>query len=166
MAPKCFMYFYTFNIFLHFHFFVFCIFCISVHLYFSIFVFLLKNGWVLSTLYFYAQFSILRRPPPPQVLVVFEGFQMGSPSPSPDISCSNVPQLLFTSQNVAIKKGIHLGVVPNFYDRLGRSYRCWSCLQQIYSFYLSPNLSKIYSSGMHRYTHTHTSWYVETPLTR
>ena len=50
--------------------------------------------------------------PPPPMSVVFEGFQIGSIlhsqiSPGPD-----VPQFLFTPQNVAIDQGINLRVVP------------------------------------------------------
>ena len=129
-------------------------------------VFSSKNGLVMSTLYFctflylyfvrtvhtnfYAKFGVsssksehvmlnlgfsavllLLRPP---VSFVFEGFQIGSPSSSPDIN---------------------LRVVPTSHDSLGRSYRRPSRPQQIYSFCFSPNLSKIYSSDVHRTTHRH-----------
>ena len=64
-------------------------------------------------------------------------------SPVPD-----VPQISLTPQNVAINQGINLRVVPTSQDSLGRSYRRRSHLQQI----SSPNLSKIYSSDVHRFT--------------
>ena len=58
-------------------------------------------------------------------------------SPVPDI-----PQNLFTPQNVAIDQGINLRVVPTSQDSLGRSYCHQNRPQQFFSFYFSPNLSK------------------------
>ena len=48
----------------------------------------------------------------PLVSFVLEGFQIVSPSSSPDVSVPNVSQVLFTPQNVAINQGINLRVVP------------------------------------------------------
>ena len=62
-----------------------------------------------------------------------------------------VPQILFTPQNVAIDQAINLRVVPTSYNSLGRSYRRRSRSQQIYSICFSPNLS-IQVTG-HNHTH-------------
>ena len=51
-----------------------------------------------------------------------------------------VPQILLTPQNVAIDQGINLRVVPTSYNTHGHSHRR---PQQIYSFFVSPNLSKM-----------------------
>ena len=53
---------------------------------------------------------------------------------------SNIPQISFTPQNVAIDKGINLRVVPTSQDTHGNSYYRGSRLQQIYSLCFSPNL--------------------------
>ena len=57
----------------------------------------------------FSAISLLLRPP---VSFVFEGFQIGSPFPSRYISGPDVPQILFTPQNVAIDQGINLRVFP------------------------------------------------------
>ena len=77
-------------------------------------------------------------------------------SPSPD-----VPQNLFTPQNVAIDQGINLRVVPTSQDSLGRSYCCRSRPQQIFSLYFSPNISKSYLDAQtHILIYRDASYYV------
>ena len=81
-------------------------------------------------------------------------------SPVPD-----VPQILFTPQNVSLYQWINLKVAPTSQDSLGCSYRCRSRPQQIYSFCYSPYHSK---NGLRtdRQTYTHTVLNVELHLTQ
>ena len=93
-------------------------FCTFLHLYFVQTVhknFYAKSGIssslnerVMLNLVFSAV-SLLLRPP---VSFVFEGFQIGSPSLSPDISGSGCPTNFVTPQIVAINQEINLRVVP------------------------------------------------------
>ena len=86
------------------------------------------------------------------VLVVFKASGYGHLLHHPISPFPDVPQILFTPQNVAIDQGINLKLVPTSYDSLGRSYRRRRRSQQIYSFCFSPNLSK---SDVDRLTDTH-----------
>ena len=67
-----------------------------------------KNERVMLNLVFSAVLLLLR----PPVSFVLEGFQIGSPSSSPDISGSRCPTNFVHPQNVAIDQGINLRVVP------------------------------------------------------
>ena len=123
-----------------------------------------KNGLVMSTLYIctfvlcsdsqyeilceiwsrylkkwacYAQFSNLCCPAHPSVSFVFEGFQIGSPSSSPDISGSRYltkfvhPSKCCYQPGDSFKSSAHLLRYPR---------PLLSSLKQIYSFCFSPNL--------------------------
>ena len=109
----------------------------------------------------FALFSNLCHPPPLPVSFVFKGFPKGNLLNTQISMVPDVPQILFTPQDIAIDQGTNSKVVPTSYDRLCPTHRRWSHSPQIYSICFSPNLS-IQVTG-HNHTHTHILIYRDAP---